>query len=505
MEFVFVAPLACIAGCCIWKVFVMNKAVGLGTMTVDEARAALAAIGQEHLLTFVDELSDDGVAALLGQISSFDLEEIPGLIESHVLDGSHSDVSLGAVEPPPSYGLGGDWDVAAYREAGEDLLRSGKVAAFTVAGGQGSRLGYDGPKGCFPGGAVTGRPLFGCLADWILAAERRYGATVPWYVMTSPLNHDATVSFFEEHGHFGLEKSNVMFFQQGVMPSFDKATGKILLADRGVVATNPDGHGGSLKALERSGALADMIDRGVEQVSYVQIDNPLSRVVDPVFLGLHATAPDSSGEMSTKYVAKIDAGERVGLLCSVDGKTQVIEYSDLPSELAEERDADGGLRLRAGNIALHVISVAYLKGLTGGGAVRLPFHRAVKKVPFVDVSSGERVEPSEPNGVKLELFVFDALERAKSSIAYEVDRVDEFAPIKNAEGTDSPASSRRLQTERVARWLEARGVAVARGDDGEVDGSLEVSALVATQADELPESALTPPPAGGATVVGGAL
>lgn len=471
----------------------MSNAVSSNTPTIDEAREALSSINQEHLLTFADSLDSDSLQALLEQIGSIDLTEIPALIESHVLSNSNIALQLDSIAPPPSYPLGGDWDAQAYAQAGDELLRAGKVAAFTVAGGQGSRLGYDGPKGCFPGSAVTGKPLFQCLAEWILATQADYGSVVPWYIMTSPLNHEHTVAFFAEHDHFGLDPDNVRFFQQGVLPSFDKDTGKILLADKGTIATNPDGHGGSLRALDRSGALADMVARGIEQVSYVQIDNPLARVIDPVFLGLHTSSPDSSGQMSTKYVAKTDPCERVGLLCSVNGKTQVIEYSDLPSEIAEERDSDGGLRLRAGNIALHVMSVPFLQSLTDGSSMTLPFHRAIKKVPYVDLATGERVEPRVPNAVKLELFVFDALPIASSSIAYEVDRVDEFAPIKNAKGNDSPESSRQLQTERAARWLETRGVQVPRTSTGDVDATLEVSPLVARDASELPDSALQQP------------
>ncbi|MFU8829804.1 MAG: UDPGP type 1 family protein, partial [Phycisphaerales bacterium] len=375
--------------------------------------------------------------------------------------------------------------------AGEDLLRAGKVAAFTVAGGQGSRLGYDGPKGCFPGGAVTSKPLFACLADWIHSAQDRYGATVPWYIMTSPLNHEATVGFFEENDHFGLDPANIMFFPQGVLPSFDMNTGTILLAQKHEVATNPDGHGGSLRALAQSGALADMKRRGVEHISYVQIDNPLARVVDPIFIGLHATAPDSSGEMSTKVVAKTEAGEKVGVVCTIDGKPGVIEYSDLPEATAAQRNPDGTLTLRAGNIALHMLGRSFVERITSGD-LALPYHRAEKKVPCIDPESGQTLDPSEPNGIKLEMFVFDAIPLCEQSIVYEVERTDEFAPIKNAEGNDSPASSARLQTERAAAWLEARGVSIPRGADGSPHCVLEISPRTATRPDELDPSTIDP-------------
>ncbi|MFG0293008.1 MAG: UTP--glucose-1-phosphate uridylyltransferase [Phycisphaerales bacterium JB050] len=462
----------------------MSGTVSAMQSRIETVRERLEAIGQEHLLRFADELAPEQLDALLTQIESLDLDAVPTLVRDYVESKPSFDPGAATITPPPGYMRDGSWDTARYRTAGEELLRAGKIAAFTVAGGQGSRLGYDGPKGCYPGGAVTGQPLFACLADWIHAAQDRYGATVPWYIMTSPLNHDATVEFFKNHDHFGLDAANIAFFNQGVLPSFDMNNGKILLAQRHEVATNPDGHGGSLRALAHSGALADMKRRGIEHISYVQIDNPIARVVDPVFIGLHATAPDSSGEMSTKVVAKTEPGEKVGVVCCIDGKPGVIEYSDLPEATAAQRNPDGTLTLRAGNIALHMLSRAFVERITSGD-LELPYHRAEKKVPCVDPESGHPIDPTEPNGIKLEMFVFDAIPLCKQSIVYEVERTDEFAPIKNAEGNDSPASSAHLQTERAAAWLEARGVTVPRKPDGSPDCVLEISPRTAMRPEEL--------------------
>jgi UDP-N-acetylglucosamine/UDP-N-acetylgalactosamine diphosphorylase len=308
--------------------------------------------------------------------------------------------------------------------------------------------------------------------------------------MTSPLNDRATRDFFAEHGHFGLPREDISFFRQGAMPAFDIETGRILMAGKDRVATSPDGHGGTLKALARSGALGDIKDRGIEHISYVQVDNPLARVVDPVFLGLHATSAESSAEMSTKAIAKTDPSEKVGVLCRIDGRTGVIEYSDLPDELAAARDADGRLTLREGSIAIHLIASSFVDRLTSAGDLDLPFHRAEKSMACIDPETGESVEPAGKNAVKLEMFIFDALPKAERSLVYEVDRLDEFAPIKNAEGADSPASSAKLQTERAARWLESRGVSVPRGERGEPDCRIEVSPLTATRAEELDEGEL---------------
>jgi UDP-N-acetylglucosamine/UDP-N-acetylgalactosamine diphosphorylase len=255
--------------------------------------------------------------------------------------------------------------------------------------------------------------------------------------------------------------------------------------------------------MSSSGALDDMRARGVEQISYFQVDNPNVRAIDPTFLGLHVAHAGSSGEMSSKIVRKTDPGEKVGVFARSGGRTMVVEYSDLPAELAEARDADGSLRFDGGSIAIHVLSADFVERLTSGEGEQLPFHRARKKVPHVDLETGEPVEPSEPNATKYELFVFDAIPLAERSLVVETDRVEEFAPIKNAEGADSPATSHRLQSERAARWLEARGVQVPRRADGAVDAELEIGPLTAMEPDELPDelvAALRIPP-GDAIVV----
>lgn len=452
--------------------------------TVSEMTRRLEAVGQSHVLRFYAELDPASQRGLLEQVAEIEVERLPRLVEQYVRNKQSFGLPAG-LEPAPCYRRGGGaWDRAAYRAKGEALLRAGKIAAFTVAGGQGTRLGFDGPKGTYFGTALTRKPLFQCLSEWILSGAKRFGRVIPWYIMTSPLNHAETVAFFQHHAYFGLNERDVMFFSQGVLPSLEMGTGNLLLAAKGMIATNPDGHGGSLRALWTSGAVEDMRRRGIEHLSYVQIDNPLARVIDPVFIGLHASAPDSSGEMSSKMVAKTDPAEKVGVFCRAGGKVQVIEYSDLPKEKTEERDSDGRLRFSAGSIAIHMISVEFIARLNAGGELSLPLHRAEKKVPFVD-GQGQTVQPSSPNAVKLEAFVFDALPLCRSSIVYEADRIDEFAPIKNADGNDSPATCREIQSERAARWLESLGAHVPRDSSGKVECTLEISPLTAWEAEDL--------------------
>ncbi len=457
--------------------------------SIDDLRPTLEAANQAHLLTFADQLSANERDSLLSQIAAIDLAKLPELIHEYVLNKPTFELPEG-VDAAPYYPADPTesfkpYDAKKYHAAGQDLLRAGKIACFVVAGGQGSRLGYEGPKGCYPAGAVTKKPLFQIFAENILATAKKYGATVPWYIMTSPLNHDATVAFFNEHGHFGLDPADVMFFPQGTMPSFDMASGKILLTDRHQLATNPDGHGGSLTALHTSGALDDMARRGIEHFSYFQVDNATIRITDPLFLGLHAAAPDSSAEISSKMLPKAFPEERVGLFATAGGRTHVIEYSDMPIELQRETGADGRLRFLAGSPAIHVFGRAFVEKVNTDAGFDLPYHRAEKKIPHVDLATGERVSPDAPNGVKLERFVFDALPLAERSIILETSRVEDFAPIKNAEGTDSPASSAELQTQKAANWLEAAGVEIPKKSDGTPDCVLEISPLTALEPGDL--------------------
>jgi len=445
---------------------------------------------QSHLLRFYDELDAPRQAALLDEIEGIDFLALQALIEEHMQAAPEAALP-GDLAPASYYGRDPDnpvrpYDAAHYRRVGEELIRQGKVAAFTVAGGQGTRLGWNGPKGTYPGTVVTGKPLFRCFAEQILAAQKRWSVTIPWYIMTSPINDADTRAFFLDNNCFGLRRKNVFMFPQGMLPSIDAASGKLLLADKHALALSPDGHGGSIKALRASGAVEDMMARGVEHISYFQVDNPLVNVIDPLFIGLHATAPDSSAEMSSKMVPKTCPEEKVGVFCAAGGKTTVLEYSDLPEQLASERDADGNLRYIAGSIAIHIIGVAFVQRLTADAHhFGLPYHRAVKKVPFIDPDTGRQVEPTSPNAVKFETFVFDALPRAESSIVYETDRVEEFAPIKNAKGVDSVETSHQLQSERAGRWLEAHGVSVPRDGDGRIAARIEISPLTAREPADL--------------------
>jgi len=446
------------------------------TNTIEDLRPAIESAGQSHVLAFMDELDGAEAAAFLQQLSAIDWAALPGIIERY--RGAGSVEPGGDLEPPvvscPS-GTPGDVAIDAdrARAAGLELLRERKVAALTVAGGQGTRLGFDGPKGTLPIGPASGRTLFEVFADQIAAASTWSQRPIPWLVMTSPLNHGQTLRFFEERDWLGLEREQVRFFVQGVMPSFCPDTGRLLLADKGALATNPDGHGGVVRALARSGELERLEREGVEHLSYFQVDNPLVPPIDPVFLGAHVGAggAPSSGEFSSKMVAKAEATEKVGVFARRGGRTCVVEYSDLPDELASAMDASGRLHFEAGSVAIHAASVAFLRSIDEAGESALPFHRAFKKVPHLDLDSGQKIEPTEPNGVKLERFVFDAIPVAREPLVMRVAREREFAPTKNATGVDSVQSAKQLQHDRGVSWLVERGQRSPQGCTLELSGA----------------------------------
>ncbi|MHC5109008.1 MAG: UTP--glucose-1-phosphate uridylyltransferase [Planctomycetota bacterium] len=416
-------------------------------------RDSLTTHAQAHTLEFWNELADTQKSQLLGDLECMDWQFLAPLIESHV--ARRPTVTLPVDLEPAVVIDGRDPDShSEARERGTEMLRAGKVAAFTVAGGQGTRLGFDGPKGAFPFTAVANRTLFELFAMMVSAASTTYGVSIPWFLMTSRENDDATRKFFADNRYFGLDPEQVRFFAQGMLPALDR-DGKLLLTEKHRIAMAPDGHGGSLRALADSGSLYEMEQRGVEVISYFQVDNPLVKPFDPLFIGLHNL---QQSEMSTKVTPKAADNERVGNICLADGKILVVEYSEFPDELASAKNPDGSRRFDAGNLAIHMIDRQFVQRITGS-SFSLPFRRADKVVPFV-TPEGQKVVPEEPNGIKLESFVFDALPLAHQPLVLKIDRKEEFSPVKNASGVDSVETARRDFEERSRRWLSVAGLQV---------------------------------------------
>ncbi|NLX15094.1 MAG: UDPGP type 1 family protein [Phycisphaerales bacterium] len=458
---------------------------------LDMMRSRLKQHRQEQLLDHWDVLDERQRTALLDDLEQINFAALDDLVARYIV--SNEPFTLPAViEPAPYYPADPGIDlVGRYADAikkGVALIRKNKVAAFTVAGGQGTRLGFEGPKGAFPISPVRQASLFQLFAEYIRGTNRRYGADLMWYIMTSPQNHAETIAFFEQHDYFGLARARVRLFQQGVMPAFSPE-GRILLEEKYRVAFSPDGHGGSLLALRRSGALQEMADTGVEYISYFQVDNPLVHAIDPLFIGLHAL---TGSEMSSKTVPKADDLERVGNFVRGDGLTMVIEYSDLPETLAKARGEDGQRRFDAASIAIHVLSREFVERLTADQArFALPWHRASKKVSYID-QNGQKIDPTEPNAVKLETFIFDAIPRAAEPLILETVRTEEFSPVKNSVGSDSPETARRDMVHRAVRWLTQAGFDVPLAADGAPDGVFEISPLRALDAAHLRETLSSP-------------
>jgi UDP-N-acetylglucosamine/UDP-N-acetylgalactosamine diphosphorylase len=452
------------------------------TVSVSEALSErLERHNQRHLVRFADDLSPSRREKLIAQLESIDF----ALVERLYRDiGAATDwrALAARAQSPQAFRLS-DAAPNPPREtacrAGEDALRSGHVGVIIVAGGEGSRLGFPHPKGMFPIGPVSGHCLFQVLFEKVQAIARRYATRLPVYLMTSPSTHDETSRYLDEQGWFGLDEADRFVFCQGTMPAVDAATGNILLSAPDEVALSPDGHGGMLAALARSGGMDDLARRGIERLFYCQVDNPLVALCDPEFLGDHIL---TGSRISTQVVAKRDASERVGVVVSIDGRTRIIEYSDLPADVASRTTSDTGapeLALWAGSTAVHAIDVDFLRQVAADPD-RLPFHVARKAVAHID-DAGNLVEPRQPNAIKFERFIFDLLPAAERSIVFEVDRQAAFAPLKNADSqpADTPTTVRRQMIALHARWLRSAGAIVEEGVP------VEISPLFALDAAEL--------------------
>jgi len=445
-------------------------------MSIDELRRLLQPFGQEHLVAFWNELSPGSRCQLESQIAGLDFAQLAALARGHDQAPDWADLARRA-RPPRAIRLQAEneFSAAEAMTCGEEALRAGRFGLILVAGGQGTRLGFHEPKGMFPLGPVSRRTLFQILIERTRAVARRFGTRIPLYLMTSPATDTDTRAFFAKHERFGLRPDDLHIFCQGVMPAVEPETGRVLLAAKDSLALSPDGHGGTLRAFVQSGCLADAATRGIDQLFYCQVDNPLAQIGDPLLTGYHLLA---KSDMTTQVVQKRFATERVGNVVDIDGRTHIIEYSDLPDPYAEQRQPDGSLLLWAGSLAIHVFRREFLED-AAAQADALPFHRALKQVDHID-AHGRLVTPQAPQAIKFERFIFDLLPLAKNAIVVEADPAEAFAPVKNADGapTDSPATAKAAMIARDTKLLQAAGAAVAPGV------AVEVSPLWALDAAE---------------------
>ncbi|MGB4267572.1 MAG: UTP--glucose-1-phosphate uridylyltransferase [Spirochaetota bacterium] len=435
------------------------------------------ATGNEHVFTFWDTLTNDQKEHLLQELSCIDfnqMQELYTLTKKQVIP---MDFEPALFKPLPKTAN----EVEEFENAkqkGIDIIKRRKVAAFVVAGGQGSRLGFDGPKGIFPIGPVSGKSLFQIHAEKIKAFENKYDVCIPWCIMTSDANHSATVEYFEKNNFFNLSRETVFIFKQNMIPSLNEK-GKLILETPYSIFKNPDGHGGSLTALQQSGTLAKLLDMGITILSYFQVDNPLVRIIDPVFIGFHVL---NNAEVSSKALQKAYPEEKIGVFVKFsNGRIGVVEYSDLPIEKQHETDSHGHLRYAAGSIAIHLFNTQFIESITKG-TITLPFHVAKKSIPEY-TKDGKK----EITGFKFEKFVFDALPLATNNFILETKREEEFAPVKNKTGVDSVESAHKLMINLYKQWLLKKNIIIP-----EVVEKIEISPLFATEADDIPQSVVVP-------------
>lgn len=442
-------------------------------MNREQTEGLLQQYGQGHILAHLRRLEPERRSGLLRSLEGLDL---PFLKELH-RNFCQKDRSPGpapVIQPAPVISLPRTAEDRARRkearQKGEELLRRNQVAVLIVAGGQGSRLGFEGPKGIFPISPLRNKSLFQLFAESVKALSARFRASLPLLIMTSEENREATREFFERHRFFDLSPEKIHFFDQGVFPTLTPSGG-LILRDETSLFVNPDGHGGSLRALHRSGMLDRLLAKGITELFYCQVDNPLVKIADPVFLGYHLL---EGAEISTKVVRRAMAEEKVGVYGILNGRPAVIEYSDMRPEDMAARNEQGELLYWAGNIAVHVLSLAFVRRLNEGGFA-LPYHRAIKVVEALDGKSRPRVL----TGWKFETFLFDAIPLARKSCCLEVRREEEFAPVKNREGVDSPQTARSAMNALFRRWLHQAGARV----DPEVQ--VEICPLFALDGEEL--------------------
>lgn len=399
------------------------------------AKQLLEQFGQTHLLNFYSQLSNEKQNQLLDTILTTDFNQLKGIYENAKSTVDFKDAKLEPIAYVTKADLSNE-ELEKYTSLGEKAIKEGKLAVVTMAGGQGTRLGHNGPKGTYDLGLESHKSIFEILCDTIKEASEKYGVIIPWYLMTSDANNEDTIKFFEQNNYFGYPKTAVKFFIQGKLPMVD-INGKILIDEDGMMKQAADGHGGIFEAMRKNGILYDMKEKGIEWIYIGGVDNVLNKMVDPVLTGLMIS---QETVMGGKSLVKANPYEKVGVFCKKDNRPNVIEYTEISKELAEATDENGELLYGESHILCNEFHISVLEKISQN---KLPYHAAFKKASYLD-ENGKVVEPTEPNAYKFEAFIFDAFSTADDMSILRVKREEEFAPVKNAEGVDSPETARAL-------------------------------------------------------------
>ena len=400
-----------------------------------EALKKLKNYGQEQLLVRYEYLDDTKKEKIIHQIKHIDFDQIMDLYKNKDKKVDEKEANITNIEYTDKAKLS-DEEYKKYYDLGKKVIEAGKYAVVTMAGGQGTRLGYVAPKGTFKIGGGIDKSLFEALSDTIKEARTEYNTSIPWYIMTSRENNNATEKFFEKNDFFGLPYEDVKFFKQGELPMID-TNGKLMLDETGIIKLAADGHGGVFEALHKNGYLEDMKKRGIEWVFISGVDNVLAGLVDPIAVGLSI----ENGTLATgKSVVKRGPEEKVGVFCKKNNRPYVIEYTEITDEMANAKNEDGELLYGESHILTNLFNIKALENISKN---KLPYHSAFKKAKYMN-SNGEVIKPETPNAYKFEAFIFDAFESLDDMSILRVKREDEFAPLKNAEGEDSPDTARQL-------------------------------------------------------------
>lgn len=405
----------------------------------EQVEKKLKKAGQEHLLKYYERITDDKKKEnFLNSILTIDFDAINEIYLDSKKNITNKDFVIEPIKFIDKEKID-EKEYVEYEKLGKDIIKSGKLAVVTMAGGQGTRLGHTGPKGTFDLGLESHKSIFEILCDTLKSENERYGVSVSWYIMTSDENNSETVEFFEKHNYFGYNKGDIFFFTQSKLPMVD-TNGKCLIDEKGNIKEAADGHGGIFKSILKSGALYDMQSRGIEWVFIGGVDNVLVKPVDPVLIGLSIK---DNVDAAGKSIIKANPHEKVGIFCKRNGRPSVIEYSEISDELAEERLENGELKYAESHILCNLFS---LNAINKIASIDLPYHVAFKKAKYIDCD-GNLIVSEKPNAYKFESFIFDAFEKLDDLVVLRVKRENEFAPVKNAEGEDSPETARKLYIE----------------------------------------------------------
>lgn len=391
---------------------------------------------QDHIIKLLDRVDEEQKVALIEQINKIDFHQIMELYENTKKDLEIKENKIESIKYLDKNKLTKN-EKERFDELGEKVIVSGKYAVVTMAGGQGTRLGHTGPKGTFKLDVYgKGKYLFEILAENLKEANKKYNTIIPWYIMTSKENNDATQEFLERNNYFGYDKNNVMLFEQGELPLVD-INGKMLIGKDLKIKEASDGNGGVFSSLRLTGMLADMKERGISWIFIGGVDNAILKMADVTLLGM---AIDKNVQIASKSVVKATPHERVGVFCKMNGHPKVIEYSELPEKMAEEVDNDGELKYGESHIMCNLFTMEAIEKISKEPLI---YHSAFKKNSYIN-EDGKEVIPEEPNSYKFEAFIFDSFELFDDIAILRGKREDDFAPVKNKEGVDSPKTAKEL-------------------------------------------------------------